>query len=260
VFIFQAGTDTILQRLKPPPIATHWAPAGVGMVESLQYSPDSRFLAVTFRGGGIGIYEVATGQLMKRVTVYTPTFGAVAYSSNGKYLAFGQWKKNEGELFWNPGEIQLLDTSADGGIVKTLPGHTDLITALAFDPRGTLLASGSNTGQVKERLDQKTNHMVRKQNDDPIRVWDVETGVLVKELAGHRGQVKSLVFIDDGHLLISGSYDNTIKIWDVAGGTLLSTMTGHGESVAWLAVSQNAQYFASGGGEAEIKIWQRDDR
>lgn len=258
VFIFQTGTDTILQRLSPPPIATHWAPAGVGMVDTLQYSPDSQFLSVAFGGGGIGIYEVATGRLVKRMTVYTPTFKAVAYSPNGKYLAFDQWKTKEGEQFWNPGEIQLMDTSANGGILKTFSGHTDLITALAFDPRGTLLASGSNTGQVIERLDPKTNHMVRKQNDDPIRIWDVETGVLVKELAGHGGQVKSLVFIDDGQILVSGSYDRTIRIWDVAGGTLLSTLPGHGDYVASVAVSRNAKYLASGGGVAEIKIWQRD--
>jgi WD40 repeat protein len=258
VIIFQVGTDTILQRLKPPPIATHWAPAGVGMVDSLQYSPDSQFLAVAFGGGGIGIYEVATGRLIKRMTVYTPTFKAVAYSPNGRYLAFDQWKKNEGEQFWNPTEIQLLDTSANGGIVKTFPGHTDLTTSLAFDPRGKLLASGATTGAMRGSLDPKTGQMVYKRNDDPIRIWDVETGMLVKELAGHGGQVKSLVFIEDGQILVSGSYDKTIKVWDMAGGTVLSTLTGHGDYVASVAVSRNAKYLASGGGGAEIKIWERD--
>lgn len=258
VFIFQAGTDKILQRLSPPPIATHLAPAGVGMVESLQYSPDSQFLTVTFNGGGIGIYEVATGQLVKRKTVYTPSFGAVAYSPNGKYLAFGQWKTSEDDPLWNHAEIQLLDTSADGDIIKTFPGHTDLITALAFDPRGKFLASGSNTGQIKGLLDRKTNQMVQKRNDDPIRLWDVAAGTLVKELAGHSGHIKSLMFIEEGHLLVSGSHDKTIKIWDVAEGTVLSTLTDHGDFVAWVAGSRNAKYFVSGGGEAEIKIWQRD--
>jgi WD40 repeat protein len=258
MFIFQAGTNTILQRLVPPPIATSHAPAGVGMVDALQYSPDSRFLAVTFGGGGIGIYEVATGQLMKPMTVYTPTFGAVAYSPNEKYLADDQWKITEGRQLWALSEIQLMDTSADGGIVKTFQGHTDLITALAFDPRGKLLASGSNTGQIKGSLDQKTQQMVHKRNDDPIRLWDIETGMPVKELVGHRGDVKSLVFIDDGRMLVSGSYDKTIKVWDVAGGTVLSTLTGHGDYVASVAVNQNAKYFASGGGGAEIKIWERN--
>ncbi|UVT17200.1 MAG: WD40 repeat domain-containing protein [Nitrospira sp.] len=260
VFLFQAGTGTILQRLVPPPIATSFASKGVGMVESLQYSPDSQFLAVTFRGGGIGIYEVATGQLIKRKTVYTPSFGALAYSPDGKYLAFGQWKTREGresEHFWSPMEIQLLDTSAEGGVVKTFPGHTDLTTALAFDPRGHLLASGSTTGQVQESLDPKTNHMVRKQNDDPIRLWDVEAGMLVKELVGHRRRVTSLVFIEDGQILVSGSYDKTIKVWDVPRGTVISTLTGHDDYVASVAVNRNSKYLASGGG-AEIKIWQRD--
>lgn len=261
VFLFQAGTDKILQRLVPPPIATGYAPAGVGMVDALQFSPDSQFLAVIFGGGGIGIYEVATGRLLKRMTVHTPTFGALAYSPDGKYLVFDQWTTKEGkesEQFWSPTEIRLLDTSAEGGIVKTFPGHTDLTTALAFDPRGKLLASGSTTGAVRGSLDQKTKQMVRKRNDDPIRVWDVKTGALVKELAGHHGDVMALLFINDGHLLVSGSYDKTIKIWDVTGGMVLSTLTGHGDYVASIAVSRNTKYLASGGGADEVKIWQRD--
>lgn len=257
VFIFQAGTDTILQRLSPPPIATSNAPAGVGSVESLQYSPDGQFLAVAFGGGGIGIYEVATGKLIKRMTVYSLSLGPVAYSPSGEYLAFGHWKKDEGELFDHT-EIQFLGATPDGGIVKTFPGHAGRITALAFDPRGKLLASGTETGTVEERLDPRTNRMVKKQHNDPIRLWDIETGILVKELAGHRGEVKSLVFIDDGRMLVSGSYDKTIKIWDVARGTILSTITGHGDLVWSIAVSQNAQYLISGGEGTEIKIWQRD--
>ena len=82
--------------------------------------------------------------------------------------------------------------------------------------------------------------------------------MLVKELAGHRGRVTSLFFLDDGHLLVSGSYDKTIKVWDMAGGTVLSTLTGHGDYVASIAVSRNAKYLVSGGGVAEIKIWERD--
>ena len=93
VFIFQAGTDTILARLQPPPIMTHFAPKGVGAVRSIQFSPNSQFLAVGFRDGAIGIYESATGHLQRAISLSTPLQGPLAYSPNGKYLAFGQFRK-----------------------------------------------------------------------------------------------------------------------------------------------------------------------
>lgn len=43
VYVFRAGTDTILQQLRPPKITTRFAPKGVSSVESLQYSPDSKY-------------------------------------------------------------------------------------------------------------------------------------------------------------------------------------------------------------------------
>ncbi|UVT19859.1 MAG: hypothetical protein H8K03_19075 [Nitrospira sp.] len=87
VFVFQAGTDTILQRLEPPPIVTRDAPKGVGMVESLQYSPDSQFLAVGFVGGAIGIFEAETGNLKEAFHAPTAIDGPLAYSPRGRYLA-----------------------------------------------------------------------------------------------------------------------------------------------------------------------------
>lgn len=250
------------QQIKPPTwTIKHRVRHDSGVTTVAMHPSGSEVAAGGILSPLVSIWDVQTGRLIRHIKGLKGSSQALAYSPDGKYLAFDRWKTTEEmELpwIWNQGEIQLLDTSADGGIVKTFLGHTDLITALAFDPRGKLLASGSNTGAVHGSLDQKTNQMVTKRNDDPIRIWDVETGMLVKELAGHRGDVKSLVFIDDGQILVSGSYDKTIKIWDVAGGALLTTMTGHGDFVQTIAVSQSARYLASGGGVAEIKIWERN--
>ena len=109
VFVYQAGTDTIVQRLQSPAMTTRMAPQGIGAVASLQYSPDSRFLAVGFQGGAIGIYETATGQLKKAVSLSSFLQGPVAYSPNGKYLAFGD-RSEEMRNALGPHVIQLLDT------------------------------------------------------------------------------------------------------------------------------------------------------
>ena len=171
VFVYRAGTDTIQQRLQPPPMTTRMAPQGVGAVESMQYSPDSQFLAVGFKGGAIGIYEMATGQLKSAMSLSSFLQGPVAYSPNGKYVAFGEWKKDVEDVFEHY-VIQLLDTET-GEVVKTLLGHSGLVTALVFSPDGRYLASGSNTGVVRGALDNKRNQGVVQRNEDPIRIWNV---------------------------------------------------------------------------------------
>ncbi|UVT17203.1 MAG: WD40 repeat domain-containing protein [Nitrospira sp.] len=255
VFVFQAGTDTILQRLQPPPIVTRDAPKGVGMVESLQYSPDSQSLAVGFQGGAIGIYETATGRLTQAVRLSTHLQGPVVFSPHGNILVLGQWEREKGELFEHY-IIQLLDVGS-GEVVKTLLGHTGAITALAFTSDGKFLASGTSTGTERGSLDQKTNEMVKKRNGDPIRIWNLETGSIVRELIGHVGEVQSLVFLENERFLVSASQDRTIKIWNMAGGELVTTLTGHDGLIDSMVLSQDRRYLISGGGGSEVKIWEQ---
>ena len=254
VQVFQAGSDTIVQRLEPPRIVTSHSPKGIGTVKSLQYSPDGKFLAVGFEGGAIGIYEAATGQLRQSFPTHAAIDGPLAYSSNGKYLAISERIKTETDVF-DHHVIQLIDVTT-GAIVKTISGHADRVTALAFSPDGTHLASGSNIGSVRGRLDKKSNQGVEQRNEDPIRMWDIATGAIVMELAGHTGSVRSLVFTQGGEYLVSGSQDKTIKIWNVETGALVSTLIGHNDLIDSIAMTTDGRYLVSGGGH-DVKIWQQ---
>jgi len=255
VFVFQRGTDNILQRLQPPKVTTRRNPKGVGAVESLQYSPDSQFLAVGFDGGAIGIYEATTGQLKKSIVIPDGLDGPLAYSPTGKYLAFGELKTNGTGALEKPRVIRLLDVET-GERVKTLSGHTGRVTALAFSPDGKHLASGTSTGTVERFLDKKSNQPVTQRNADPIRIWDIETSTLVKELSGHTGMIRFLAFYRGGQYLVSGSQDKTLKIWDVVRGELVTSLSGHNSLIEAGAVSADGKYLVSGGGEF-VKIWEQ---
>jgi WD40 repeat protein/uncharacterized caspase-like protein len=117
--------------------------------------------------------------------------------------------------------------------------HTMWIASLAFSPDGRLLAT---TGV----------------NEAAVKLWDVETGRMLRALMSHEIPALLAVFSPDGALLASGSVDGSIRLWDVRTGTIVRTLRGHKDFVASLAFSPNGKFLVSGGArkEAAIRVWE----
>ena len=77
--------------------------------------------------------------------------------------------------------------------MRTLNGHGGSVWSVAF-ASNNILASGSDS------------------YDKKIRLWDTNTGIMLKTLGGHGNTVWELAF-DSNNLLASGSMDKTIKLW-----------------------------------------------
>ncbi len=76
--------------------------------------------------------------------------------------------------------------------------HSDIIRAVAVSPDGKLAASGSTDGTV--------------------RLWDVQSGMVMRTLSGHSGTVFSLLFVSN-NILLSGAF-REIRAWDVTTGRM----------------------------------------
>ena len=49
-----------------------------------------------------------------------------------------------------------------------------------------------------------------------LRVWNVRTGRLVENWAGHEEGVYGVAFMPNGKGLVSSSVDKTVKYWDIS--------------------------------------------
>lgn len=112
---------------------------------------------------------------------------AFAFTADGSHVVSGG---SDGRLVW-------WETAAETPTpVRTVEAHAGWIRALATSPDGKLLASAGN--------------------DRIVRLWNLEVGGPVAELAGHEKHVYSLLFARDGEHLLSGDLGGKIHEWTVS--------------------------------------------
>jgi WD40 repeat protein len=66
--------------------------------------------------------------------------------------------------------------------------------------------------------------------DKTIRIWNLNTGKLIKILSGHTNRVVSIVALDNAHLA-SASWDQTIRIWNIYNGVNLKSYRCHSKFI-----------------------------
>jgi len=92
-------------------------------------------------------------------------------------------------------------------------------------------------------------------NDKTVKLWDVQTGGVIKPFHGHTEQVRSVSISADCTTIISGSTDSTIRLWDVETGECLHTIKQYGP-VSHVSFSpMNPQHILS---ILYSKVWKLD--
>ncbi|MCC5644003.1 WD40 repeat domain-containing protein [Nostoc sp. CHAB 5824] len=172
---------------------------------------------------------ITKGRERNRLEGHNGSVNSVSFSPDGKTLASGSGDKTI--KLWN------VET---GQLIRTLTGHNNAVVSVSFSPDGKTLASGSGN----------TSHS-SSSGDKTIKLWNVETGQLIRTLTGHNNTVNSVSFSPDGKTLVSGSDDDTIKFWDVKTGKLTRTLK---EPVASVSFSPDGKTLVSGSIET-IKLW-----
>lgn len=225
------------------------------------------------------LHAVLAGLLVSHI--HSAPVTALAFSPDSTVLAAASGR-----------DVILRDT-ATGGELKRISCDSERSTAIAFQPRGTLLAVGTGTpgekggvrlldwqqgkwlGSVATNPDVVTSvafspdgaTLAAASADHSAVLYRIENGgarlVRTVALTDHSAAVQAIAFSHDGTTLVTASVDRSLKVWSANDGKLLRSFGQHTDAVHALAFrpvapdrNDASPYCASGGDDRTVRVWQ----
>jgi F-box/WD-40 domain protein MET30 len=146
--------------------------------------------------------------------------------------------------------LKLFSLNSGHGAGDVTPDRSsDDSTRLAEATTSALTISGAQTPPREARQSQL--FLVSGSLDNTVKLWDIDTGKVVRTLFGHIEGVWAVAC--NNMRLVSGSHDRTIKIWSRDDGRCVSTLVGHTGAVTCLALGEDK--IISGSDDGDVRIW-----
>ena len=244
-----------------------------GPISSISFSPDGRTIVSGSDDGSVRLWDVFSGKHIQTFTRNANRVLSVCFSPDGKMLASGGDDTSEE----GPGFGIHLRDAHTGELLKVLEGNNYGTLSVCFSPDGKTLASGGDrssdnilllwnvdTGEPIEvfrshepfgsftsvTFSPDGNIIACASNDQTIRFWSPQTGLLLKTIIGHTESVNGVIFSPDGKLFISAAADG-IRVWDANTNELIEVLLVPALNVVF---SPDGKTFVSGSSDG-IHVW-----
>jgi WD40 repeat protein len=274
VRLWDARTGRLLRRLGEP----------ADQIMAVALSPDGRRVAA---GGGspdgkgvVRVWDAAGGAPAWSAEDHAAEVLAVAFAPDGSSLASAS----------ADGQVKLRDSNT-GSVTQTLSGHVRGATSLAFSADGAALVCGGGDG-ITSLWEVRTGRRVRafgpassqagtimadrpmtsialsrdgetlatcassvNQNlAEPVRIWDVRTGTLRRQISELANTGRPMALSPDGAILATGG--KWVQLWDARTGKPLRQLFGHLKRTQSIAFSADGRLLVSGGSYGTTNAWE----
>ncbi len=217
ISIWSLGSQRSVAVLRTPPAARRG--------RSIASVPGTQRVVVTFADQPIGVWDLSTGEMIRRFKTHPGQPTCVAVSPDGSTVVTGATDRR----------LRIWDATT-GDCRFDLEGHEAFVTDVGIDGTGRWVLSASGDGT--------------------LGIWSVDRRTRSVCLQGHDGAVNVIDWVPQKGLVVSGGADGTVRVWDVRAGSPLRTMVGHGAAVtAVRVVGGETGIVVSGSDDRTVRIW-----
>ncbi|KAF1982287.1 Utp21-domain-containing protein [Aulographum hederae CBS 113979] len=229
-------------------------------VTSVAMSPCGTFALIGSAAGGIDMFNLQSGIHRQRFPARLTATQAKRHKAQAAEKSIET--DSEKSKAWTRGEGK----------------HTKAVTGILVDSLNKIVISCGDDGKVKfwefssgrllSEIDwypmtgikalrhHRPNDLVALSCDDSsIRVIDMETKKLIRELWGCKGKITDFTFSNDGRWIIAASEDHTIRVWDLSTGHMIDAFKLRSKCTA-LAFSNTGEHLATAQEDSVgVQIW-----
>jgi WD40 repeat protein len=188
------------------------------LVTALTISPDGAVIALASADHSASIHSLQrTNSSAIKLAGHSAPVLDIVFSPDGKMILTASADRS----------IKVWST--EGKLLRSLGNHTEIVHKLAVRI--------TDSGELE---------CASASDDETVRIWQPQTGRMVRIVRGHNEPVYSVAYSGDGTALFSAGKSGVIRRIDVASDEILDEWKAHTEAVYSLAVSPDGKTLATG--------------
>lgn len=191
-------------------------------VRCVKVSKTDKNIIYLCHGNTVQVWDISSGEMIQNLNEHKEYVSCIAFLTDQTLVS----ASSQGELIlWSLDDSRVLRKSLNKDIVDITKIKIKNYKIVTLSNKNTIKIWNQNLEVLHGFMDIDPNfelcfrllsngQLAKSCSTNKIQFWNIETGGLIKEYAGHENSINFLQELDD-YRIVSSSKDKTIRVWDL---------------------------------------------